>query len=59
MIAEIVGVSLALSPNEACYLPLSHRAANDLLAGGGLAPGQVAEREGRHGSSRCWKRRAC
>ena len=45
MIAEIVGVSLALAPNEACYVPLSHRAGNDLLAGGGLAPGQIPARE--------------
>ena len=45
MIAEIIGVSLALSPNEAAYVPLSHRAAADLLAGGGLAPGQISERE--------------
>jgi DNA polymerase I len=41
MIAEIIGVSLALGPDKACYIPLSHRAANDLLAGGGLVPGQV------------------
>src|SRR5215216_701045 len=45
MIAEIIGFSLTLAPNEACYVPLSHRAANDLLAGGGLAPGQIGERE--------------
>lgn len=45
MQAEIVGVALALSPNEACYVPLGHRASNDLLAGGGRVPGQVAERE--------------
>jgi DNA polymerase I len=45
MIAEIVGISLALGPNEACYVPLSHRVGNDLLAGGGLAPGQVSERD--------------
>ena len=44
MIAEIVGISLALSPNEAAYIPLSHRAANDLLAGGGRAEGQIDER---------------
>jgi DNA polymerase-1 len=44
MIAEIVGISLALSPNEAAYVPLSHRAANDLLAGGGRAEGQIDER---------------
>ena len=43
MIAELIGISLALAPNEACYVPLGHRAANDLL-GGGLAPGQIPER---------------
>jgi DNA polymerase-1 len=42
MIAEIIGVSLALGPDRACYIPLGHRAADDLLAGGGLAPGQIA-----------------
>jgi DNA polymerase-1 len=45
MIAEIVGISLALGPNDACYIPLSHRASNDLLAGGGLMVGQIAERD--------------
>jgi DNA polymerase-1 len=41
MAADIVGIGLALAPNEAAYLPLGHRAADDLLADGGLAPGQV------------------
>ncbi|HET9904078.1 MAG TPA: DNA polymerase I [Xanthobacteraceae bacterium] len=41
MTATIIGISLALSPDEAAYLPLGHRAADDLLAGGGLAPGQI------------------
>jgi DNA polymerase-1 len=45
MIAEIVGISLALGPNDAGYIPLSHRASDDLLAGGGLMPGQIPERE--------------
>ncbi len=44
MIAEIVGVSLALAPNKAGYIPLSHRASDDLLAQGGLAPGQIPAR---------------
>jgi DNA polymerase-1 len=48
MIAEIVGISLALAPNEAGYIPLSHRASNDLLAGGGLMPGRIAERDALH-----------
>jgi DNA polymerase-1 len=42
MIAEIVGFSLALGPNDACYVPLSHRASDDLLAGGGLLSGQIS-----------------
>ncbi len=45
MIAEMIGISLALAPNRACYAPLGHRASNDLLAGGGLAASQVPERE--------------
>jgi DNA polymerase I len=43
MIAVLIGVSMALAPNQAVYVPLGHRAADDLLAGGGLAPGQVPE----------------
>jgi DNA polymerase-1 len=45
MAAEIIGLSLALGPNEACYIPTGHRASGDLLDGGGLMPGQVAEDE--------------
>ena len=45
MAAEIIGLSLALGPNEACYVPVGHRAAGDLLEGGGLMQGQVAEGE--------------
>jgi DNA polymerase-1 len=45
MIATLIGVSLALAPNRAAYVPLGHRAADDLLAGGGLAPGQIREHE--------------
>ena len=41
MVGEIVSLSLATGPAEAFYLPLGHRAAADLLAGGGLAEGQV------------------
>jgi DNA polymerase I len=43
MIAALIGVSLALAPNQAAYVPLGHRNANDLLASGGLATGQVPE----------------
>ena len=45
MAAEIIGLSLALGPNEACYIPVGHRASGDLLDGGGLMPGQIAETE--------------
>lgn len=41
--AGLVGVSLALGPNDACYIPLAHRekGASDLFGGGGLLPGQT------------------
>jgi DNA polymerase I len=45
MIAVLTGVSLALAPGKAAYVPLGHRTADDLLASGGLAPGQVPEHE--------------
>ena len=40
MQAALCGFSLALAPNEACYVPLSHRQGGD--GGGGLFPGEVA-----------------
>ncbi len=45
MQAEIIGIAMALTPNEACYVPLGHRTADDLLAGGGLALGQIPAAE--------------
>ncbi len=45
MQCELCGVSLALAPNEACYIPLAHRTAGDLLSGGGLVPGQIDKKE--------------
>jgi DNA polymerase-1 len=45
MAAEIIGVALSLGQNDAAYIPLGHRASDDLLAGGGLLPGQIPERE--------------
>ena len=41
--AGLVGVSLALGPNDACYIPLAHRekGASDLFGGGGALPGQA------------------
>ena len=45
--AELVGFSLAVAPNEACYAPLGHRTgAEDLFDGGGLVPDQIREEEG-------------
>jgi DNA polymerase-1 len=48
MQAELCGFSLALAPNEACYVPLSHRQGGDGSAGGlfqgEVAPDQIAER---------------
>src|SRR3984893_8880586 len=41
MQAETCGTALAVRPNEASSLPLAHRASDDLLAGGGLSPGQI------------------
>jgi DNA polymerase-1 len=43
---ELVGLSLAVRPGEACYIPIGHRTgADDLFDGGGLAPDQMAETE--------------
>ncbi|MGD0023136.1 MAG: DNA polymerase I, partial [Xanthobacteraceae bacterium] len=41
MQAQLCGFSLALAPNEACYVPLSHRQGGD-GGNGGLFQGQVA-----------------
>jgi DNA polymerase I len=44
MQAELCGFSLAIGPNEACYLPLGHReGGSDGLFRGDVAPGQIAE----------------
>ncbi|BAT59271.1 DNA polymerase I [Variibacter gotjawalensis] len=45
MVAEIVGIALAIAPGDAAYVPVGHRAGNDLLSGGGLAPGQLPVRD--------------
>jgi DNA polymerase-1 len=43
---ELIGLSLAVRPGEACYIPIGHRAnADDLFEGAGLAPGQIKEAE--------------
>ena len=49
MQAELCGFSLAVAPNEACYVPLAHRQGGD-AEGGGLFRGdlvadQIAERD--------------
>ncbi|WP_052628841.1 DNA polymerase I, partial [Rhodopseudomonas palustris] len=43
MQADLVGLALALGPNEACYLPLGHRQSGDGsgLFAAGLAPDQI------------------
>ena len=46
MQCELCGVSLAVAPNEACYIPLGHRLSDDLLAGGGLVEGQIPLQDG-------------
>lgn len=42
MQANLVGISLALGPNDACYIPLQHRAGeSDLFGGAELVAGQI------------------
>ena len=41
MLAELVGISLAVAPNEACYIPLAHRGEGDGLFTEGLLDGQL------------------
>jgi DNA polymerase-1 len=47
MQAQLCGFSLAVAPNEACYVPLSHRhggdGGRDTLFQGEIAPDQIAE----------------
>jgi DNA polymerase-1 len=43
---DLIGLSLAVKPGEACYIPIGHRTgAADLFDGAGLAPDQIAEAE--------------
>jgi DNA polymerase-1 len=43
---DLIGLSLAVKPGEACYIPIGHRTgADDLFNGAGLAPDQLAEAE--------------
>ena len=41
MRANLVGVSLALAPGKACYIPLQHKATGGGLFGGDLVEGQI------------------
>jgi DNA polymerase-1 len=47
MQAEICGIALALAPNDACYIPLSHKQSGDGsgLFAAGLAPDQIKAEE--------------
>ena len=45
MQAELVGFSLATGPNEACYVPLTHKGGDEGLFSEGLLPGQIPPRE--------------
>ena len=44
MQADLVGISLAVAPGKACYIPLQHRGGADLF-GGGLLEGQITVAE--------------
>lgn len=45
--ADLVGVSLAIRPGRACYIPLQHRSegSGDLFGGNDLLPGQIPVRD--------------
>jgi DNA polymerase I len=43
MSAELVGISLAIGDDTACYIPLAHRSGTDDLLGGGLIENQLCE----------------
>ncbi|MEM9975878.1 MAG: DNA polymerase I, partial [Pseudomonadota bacterium] len=47
MTAELVGISLSVTPGSACYIPLTHRAASgdDLFGSDDLAEGQIGMEE--------------
>ena len=47
MKADLVGISLSVDPGEACYIPLTHRAAStdDLFGSDALAEGQLPLQE--------------
>lgn len=45
MTAELIGVSMAVAPGKACYIPIGHvpEGGGDLFGGRGLLPDQLAE----------------
>lgn len=45
MQADLVGISLALAPGKAAYIPLQHKSGVDDLLGGGLIDDQLSLRE--------------
>ncbi|MCT4655414.1 MAG: DNA polymerase I [Cohaesibacter sp.] len=45
MQANLVGVSLATAPGQACYIPLGHQSGEGDMFGGGLAEGQISIKE--------------
>jgi DNA polymerase-1 len=47
MVADLVGISLAVEPGHACYIPLLHKAngGTDLFADDNLSPGQMVQAE--------------
>ena len=42
MVAEIIGLSLSVSPSKACYIPVGHKGAERDLLGGGDTPKQLS-----------------
>jgi len=42
MRAELVGISLCVEPGQAAYVPLAHKAGDDLFGGGARAEGQMS-----------------
>ena len=47
---ELIGLSLAVRPGEACYIPIGHRTGADLFEGAGLAPDQIVGSRSDHAS---------
>ena len=45
MQADLCGVSLALAPGRACYVPLAHKSGEADLLGDNVAPGQIPAKE--------------